>query len=391
MSFPYHDRLWTDTAGFLRQHVRPDESVLAPDIFWWIFERIHRYRHARPEQLHDWAVIHKGELAELHPAYLRAVAAELRPVFANAVFVVLARREELPVAAHDAADVRSLTEAVAALPATKTDRESGRLGAVPAIAETIVKFETLDAEQFRDAMNWFWRSGGYVYATARDKAYFREIDSYIAEYLSDTAGQTILDLCCGNGRLRNAAINGAARVVGVDVSEVAIALARERHRDDSMFDFLVMDAAELAFSDASFDVVVFADAIEHVRRIETVFSEIARVLKPGGKLLTTVANTDSVNQIISAKLGYPRFKTNYQHIQEYNVGDFEELAARHGFRTVKSGGVFLFPYWGIPQIDDVVRDLTDNDPEVVELFRKLGRQIGPENAYAFVMLSEKRE
>ena len=45
MSFPYHDRFWTETADFVAERLAPGESVLAPDIFWWRFERIARYRN----------------------------------------------------------------------------------------------------------------------------------------------------------------------------------------------------------------------------------------------------------------------------------------------------------------------------------------------------------
>lgn len=387
MSFPYHDRFWVDSAEFLKRHMRAGETVLAPDIFWWMFD-IHRYAHATPERVQDWTVIHKGMLAKLRPDYLRAVLKELRPAFANDVFVILTRRPELPDIGHSSLHVAPLVAAVQLLPEAAVPAKPDGLDAMPSDAETIVKFETLDAGAFRDAMNSFWRSGGYLYTTARDQAYFQEIDHYIADHLGDMTGQTVLDLCCGSGRLKDLA-KGARKVVGIDVADAAIALAIERHRGDDTFEFLVMDAAELAFPDASFDVVLFADAIEHVRRIDTVFDEIVRVLKPGGRLFTTVANTDSVNQIMTAKLGYPRFKTNYQHIQEYNLAEFEALARRYGLITKKAGGVFLFPYWGIPGIDEVVRDVVDNDSDLVEMFRRLGRQIGPEHAYAFAVLSVK--
>jgi hypothetical protein len=43
MSFPYHDKLWTDAASYLSARIRDDERVLAPDIFWWLFPKIYRY------------------------------------------------------------------------------------------------------------------------------------------------------------------------------------------------------------------------------------------------------------------------------------------------------------------------------------------------------------
>jgi hypothetical protein len=45
-----------------------------------------------------------------------------------------------------------------------------------------------------------------------------------------------------------------------------------------------------------------------------------------------------------------------------------------GLKVIRSGGIFLYPYWGIPGIDQVMRSINDSDPEVVELMRELGRR-----------------
>jgi hypothetical protein len=57
--------------------------------------------------------------------------------------------------------------------------------------------------------------------------------------------------------------------------------------------------------------------------------------------------------------------------------------------VTETAGVSLLPYWGIPGIDEVVRDVTDNDPEVVEMMRVLGARAG-EYAYTGVVLARKR-
>jgi hypothetical protein len=51
--------------------------------------------------------------------------------------------------------------------------------------------------------------------------------------------------------------------------------------------------------------------------------------------------------------------------------------------------MFLYPYWGIPGIDQIARPITDSDPELVELMRELGRRVGPEHSYLMVILAEK--
>ncbi len=50
MSFAWHDPYWTAVLQVVQRHRRPGESVMAPDLFWWGFDRIERYTasFARP-------------------------------------------------------------------------------------------------------------------------------------------------------------------------------------------------------------------------------------------------------------------------------------------------------------------------------------------------------
>lgn len=89
MPFPYHDAFWTSAADFVALWAGPDETILAPDPFWWRFSRVHRYRHTilNPAADYDWAILHKGELDRLSRPALSRIARG-RAVFANEVFVV---------------------------------------------------------------------------------------------------------------------------------------------------------------------------------------------------------------------------------------------------------------------------------------------------------------
>ena len=52
-------------------------------------------------------------------------------------------------------------------------------------------------------------------------------------------------------------------------------------------------------------------------------------------------------------------------------------------------GAMLYPYWGIPGIDGILRNIIDNDPELVEIQRDMGARIDPRHAYAFVLRARK--
>jgi SAM-dependent methyltransferase len=334
-------------------------------------------------------VLHKGLIEELPASFVVESWDALKPVFANEVFIILARgitSGELP---GDNPHIAALTERLPSL-AFDAEKEPPQVVVEPVLPEpgAIFKFSVLEPEEFADAMDEFWLQGGYIYSTRRDQSYYAEIDRYIAEFVGERSG-LILDLACGIGRC-GALLSSECRITGIDVSRIAIEMAQERHHDKPNFKFEVMDAHSLSFPDQHFDVVLFVDAIEHVMNVERVFAEISRVLKSDGALMLTVANRNSVNQILTRKLGYPEFVTNYQHIREFSYPETLDLLRRHGFRLEREAGIFLYPYWGVPGVDEIVRKVTDHDPEFVDLMRDLGERIGAEHAYCSVVLGRKK-
>lgn len=111
-------------------------------------------------------------------------------------------------------------------------------------------------------------------------------------------GVTVLDLGCGTGRdafLAAALAGPRGRVIGVDMTEEQIAVARRHEREQAArFGFAapntrfvqgyIENLAELDIADDSVDVVISNCVINLSPHKERVFSEIFRVLKPGGEL-----------------------------------------------------------------------------------------------------------
>jgi phosphatidylethanolamine/phosphatidyl-N-methylethanolamine N-methyltransferase len=78
------------------------------------------------------------------------------------------------------------------------------------------------------------------------------------------------------------------RVVGVDLSEPMLAKARKKVAEQGLHhveSLEVMDAENLTFPDASFDVVVAQYVVNTVPHPEVALDEFARVLKPGGEIV----------------------------------------------------------------------------------------------------------
>jgi SAM-dependent methyltransferase len=98
-------------------------------------------------------------------------------------------------------------------------------------------------------------------------------------------GRRVLDVGCRYGALTRSYLEGN-EVVGVDVDREALAeaakLGIETHWADA-------DAA-LPFADATFDVVVAGELLEHIRDPAGLIDEAARVLRPGGRFVASVPN-----------------------------------------------------------------------------------------------------
>ncbi len=109
--------------------------------------------------------------------------------------------------------------------------------------------------------------------------------SFLLSHL--TPGMALLDVGCGPGTITAdfAARLGDGSVVGIDLAEEVVALARE-HPSSSGADltFLVGDVYGLEFEDASFDVVFAHQVLQHLGQPVDALREMRRVLKPGGLL-----------------------------------------------------------------------------------------------------------
>lgn len=94
-------------------------------------------------------------------------------------------------------------------------------------------------------------------------------------------GDVVLDLACGTGDFAEAAAARGARAVGVDIAREMLRAARRRRVPAS---FALCDAAALPLADACASVVVCGFALRNFTSLEGVLPEVARVLRPSGRL-----------------------------------------------------------------------------------------------------------
>jgi len=112
-------------------------------------------------------------------------------------------------------------------------------------------------------------------------SYFQRILTGVSQL--DPHGLTLLDVGCGGGLLSEEFARLGCQVAGLDPSEASLAIAREHARQEGLkIAYQAGVGEQLPFADASFDIVICCDVLEHVNDLERVLKEIARVLKPGG-------------------------------------------------------------------------------------------------------------
>lgn len=96
--------------------------------------------------------------------------------------------------------------------------------------------------------------------------------------------ERVLDLCCGTGDVTRELARQApqSHIIGADFSPAMLAVARNK---DPKHEYLEADALALPFEDGEFDVITIAFGVRNFEDTARGVREMARVLKPGGRLL----------------------------------------------------------------------------------------------------------
>jgi SAM-dependent methyltransferase len=98
-------------------------------------------------------------------------------------------------------------------------------------------------------------------------------------------------------------------------------------------EFHVAGLDRLPLSDDSVDVIVCALALDHVRRLDPVLAEFARVLRPGGDLVISDIHHELLTRgsamTTRGPAGEPRIAPSYRH----QLGDYLRAALRHGLQV----------------------------------------------------------
>lgn len=107
--------------------------------------------------------------------------------------------------------------------------------------------------------------------------------------LKDHKPQMILDVATGTGDLAIEALKlSPKKIIGVDISEGMLAVGRKKMIELGVEDQVEMrmgDSEQLLFDDNKFDAVIVSFGVRNFENLEKGLKDMARVLKPGGKLV----------------------------------------------------------------------------------------------------------
>ena len=148
---------------------------------------------------------------------------------------------------------------------------------------------------------------------------------FVYEFLGNDLGR-IADIGCGPGVFIRYVCRNAKFVFAADVNRASLGRTFARHAREKNLAPLVMRVNQLPFRDSSLDTVLFLEVLEHLEDDAGALREIARILRPGGKLVLSVPVPPG--EINADEFGHKR--------EGYTRSDLLQLLESGGFEVKRT-------------------------------------------------------
>ncbi|HVH50730.1 MAG TPA: methyltransferase domain-containing protein [Gaiellaceae bacterium] len=171
----------------------------------------------------------------------------------------------------------------------------------------------------------FARTAGQMAARQDERA--AALAERVRTFVQPRGDERALDVGTGAGALALALAPHVSEVVGVDRVPEVLALARERA--PANVEFIEADATKLPFDDDSFDLAGTVRTLHHIARPELVVAELARVTRPGGRVLVVdqLAPVDPLEALVLDRFERARDASHTRLLPEIDLRHLFEANA----------------------------------------------------------------
>ena len=231
--------------------------------------------------------------------------------------------------------------------------------------------------------------------TALNPGRLQYLSRVFAELGIDPRGRRAVDVGCGGGLLAEELARLGLHVTGVDPSLPSLEVAR-RHASGSglQVEYLHGAGEALPLPDATFDVALCCDVLEHVADVEQVLAEISRVLRPSGLLVYDTINRTLASRLVVIGLlqewPWSRFMPPNLHAWDRFIMPSELVAGmeRHGLSSLGYTG--LKPVAGPARLVRLLRRRRRREISAAELGRGAVMGLSADTSILYVGHARRR-
>lgn len=169
--------------------------------------------------------------------------------------------------------------------------------------------------------------------------YFEDVNWGLLRLWNGRKNLEVLDVGCGFATTSQHIAALGNRVTGIESSAEAVAVARTRVSDIVHADLQQLDAVKAALADRRFDVIIFADVLEHLAWPIGILRGYLDLLKDGGSVIVSLPNVGLWSVRLNLLTGRFRYQEtgvlDHTHLRFFTRRTAREMIEQAGLRIVR--------------------------------------------------------